>query len=340
MPLGLFGTVSLSTARKTAKIRAGEIAGGRDPQAEQKENIRREEARLDRALDAYAGSLNHRKVVNRATILSTLRRGLLSTLGKLDLANIDRQTIAKQIARLEAAGMAGAAQDLRAKATTFLNWAVGQGFIYANPLAGWHRERATRAQITGRSGRALSGAEIRSLWVACEDAPAPFGDYVRLLILTGQRRGETAEMRWQDINLGDGVWTIPRGVTKNGREHRVPLPRFTIDILTRQRRLLDSPYVFAGRGGAAMSGWSKRMRSLASAGVADFTLHDLRRTFRSGLSQLGVDADIAELMLNHARADLVERYDREPRWAERVSAAQGWADRVAGLVGRQTTVAM
>jgi integrase len=140
-------------------------------------------------------------------------------------------------------------------------------------------------------------------------------------------------MRWQDINFEEGVWTIPPGVAKNGREHRVPLPRFTIDILSCQRRLLDSPYVFAGRGGAAMSGWSKRMRSLASAGVGDFTLHDLRRTFRSGLSLLGVDADIAELMLNHARADLVERYDREPRWAERVSAAHMWAERVAGLVG-------
>jgi integrase len=331
MTLGEAGSLKLGDARAAARRYLGQIAAGGDPQAQRKEASRREAARLDKALDAYEEYLKSRRVVNTRHILSLLRRELLS-FGKIDVAAIDRQMVAGRVAKLEERKQPGAAQDLRAKATTFFNWAVTRGLVYANPLAGWRRERATRAQITARTGRALVAAEIKSVWRACGNVTAPYGDYVRTLLLLGQRRTETVLMRWRDVDLTHGIWTIPATDAKNGREHRVPLPPFAAEIIRRQRRWAGCPYVFAGRHGKPMAGWSKRHPELVKQAGVTFTLHDCRRTFRSGLRMLGVETELAELMLNHTRADLLERYDREPRWPEREAAAALWADHVSALV--------
>lgn len=330
--LGVAGSVRLSDARAAAQKHLGEIAMGRDPQAERKEAVRADATRLDVLLDTYEKHLAARKVVNRKTIMSLLRRELLGPLGKVYADNIRRRDVAERVEKLEADGWPGTAQDLRSKATTFFGWAVNRDLIYANPLAGWRRERTTRAQMKAPRGRALGSDEIRAVWVACGDVPAPFGDYVRLLLLTGQRRKETAMMRWADLDLGAGVRIIPAKQAKNGREHRVPLPPQAVELIARQRRWADDPYVFATGIGKPMSGWTKRQAKLVQFSSVAFTLHDCRRTFRSGLRALRVETELAEIMLNHVREDLIERYDREPRWAERMAAAAAWADQIAGNV--------
>lgn len=103
----------------------------------------------------------------------------------------------------------------------FLGWCVDEGLLPANPLAGWRQPRRTRAERLERPGRALADGELAALWTACEANGSTFAAYLRSLLLTGQRRTETALMRWKDVDLGGGVWTIPAAVTKSGREHRV-----------------------------------------------------------------------------------------------------------------------
>ena len=305
---------------------------GRDPQGERKEATRLEQTRLDVLLDAYEKHLAARKVVNQQPIMSLLRRELLGGLGKVHAETIRRRDVADRVAKLETAGKPGAAQDLRAKATTFFGWAVNQDLIYANPLAGWRRERATRAQMAVRPGKSLSADELKAVWLAGSNVAAPFGDFVRFLLLTGQRKTETAMMRRADVDLDAGAWTIPARNAKNGREHRVPLPQLAVAIVRRQAKHAGDPHVFATGLGKPMSGWTKRQAKLIERSGVDFTLHDCRRTFRSGLTALGVESELAEIMLNHVRDDLIERYDREPRWNERMAAASAWADHVAALV--------
>jgi integrase len=107
-------------------------------------------------------------------------------------------------------------------------------------------------------------------------------------------------------------------------------------ILLATRRT-TSKLVFPGRGGGVMSGWEKRVAPVREAsGLAHWTLHDLRRTFRSGLSALGIDYAVRELMLNHlVGGDLDQRYDRDPRWHGRIEAAERWAQHVLGVMGAQ-----
>jgi integrase len=81
-----------------------------------------------------------------------------------------------------------------------------------------------------------------------------------------------------------------------------------------------------------MSGWTQLVGGLCEAAAVEFTLHDLRRTFRTGLTNLGADFDLAELMLGHQRNDLVRRYDRSQRWNERTQFAECWAANVLSLV--------
>jgi integrase len=215
----------------------------------------------------------------------------------------------------------------------FLGWAVDEGLIHASPLAGWRRQRRTRAERLAPAGRALVDAELPAFWSAADAAPWPFNGYLQVLLLTGQRRTETAAMRWADIDSEAAIWTIPAAVSKSGRAHQVPLPPAVMEIIRTTGRT-TSPLVFPGRGGGVMSGWEKRMRPVReAAGLEHWTMHDLRRTFRTGLSALGIDYAARELMLNHVVGDdLDQRYDRDPRLAGRVDAAQRWADHVMLIV--------
>ena len=112
---------------------------------------------------------------------------------------------------------------------------------------------------------------------------------------------------------------------KNGREHVLP-------ITTGIARLLDmapnrgAALVFPSErrlGGATMlSGWSQLVARLRRNSGVDVSLHDLRRTYRSALADLGVREEIAEAMIAHRRSDLVSRYNRAELWAQRREAAE------------------
>jgi integrase len=94
-----------------------------------------------------------------------------------------------------------------------------------------------------------------------------------------------------------------------------------------------APYVFASAVSTGpMSGWTQLIGKLCAASGVDFTLHDLRRTFRTGLTNLGADHDLGELALGHQRDDLTRRYDKSLRWTYRVRLADQWAEHVAALV--------
>jgi integrase len=329
-------TVPPKDIAEAVAIVRGRVAKGEDPAGARKAEAKRAKARLEPALDAYEADLKRRHVVKCGEVMSLLRRELSRPLGNVDLATLSRNDLVERIAAVEASGRPGTAQDLRKNAAVFLGWCADTGRITASPLAGWRRQRKTKAQRLDRPGRALEDWEIPLLWKAVEAEGWPFGHYVAILLLLGQRRTETALMRWSDLDLKQGVWTVPAEITKSGREHRVPLPSPALLLLGHLPRMARWPYVFPGRGGRPMTGWSKRLPFLyertTAAGMAPWTLHDLRRTMRTGLGRLGVDRVVAELLLNHAVSDeLAQIYDRGDYWKLRVKAAARWADRVIGL---------
>jgi Phage integrase family/Arm DNA-binding domain len=191
--------------------------------------------------------------------------------------------------------------------------------------------------------RVLEDSELATVWNSCADDD--FGRIVRLLILTGCRREEIGGLRWGEIDFATGTMTIPGERTKNYRALKLTLPQQALDILQSVEPRDGRDFVFGGRGGAYCA-WSYATNALhlriATNGkpLARWTLHDLRRTMRTGLSMLGVPPHVAELCINHARKNSVEAtYDRYAYGKEIADALARWADHVGDVVeGRKAKV--
>jgi integrase len=242
-------------------------------------------------------------------------------------------------------GRPGTARELRTRTGVFLGWAADQGLLATNPLAGWRQPRRTRAERISRPGRALRDSELAGFWHAAGARGWPFGPYLKMLLLLGQRRTETSRMAWSDLVFEEGamigsdrekrmnLWVVRAEITKSGRAHCIPLPRQAVAILRSLPRLNKVDLVFPGRNGRPMAGWSRRLPDVyaatARAGIDPWTPHDLRRTMRTGVGKLGIEPVVAELLLDHAISDDLARiYDLGDYWRHRVDAAQRWADHV------------
>jgi integrase len=167
-----------------------------------------------------------------------------------------------------------------------------------------------------------AGRELRLLWKAAEEA-GPFGAFVRLLVLTGQRRNKVAAMRWDDLDLDRGTWTIATERREKGNAEKLKLPTMALDILKAQPRIGENPFVFAARANSHICGFGPLKRVLdakiaeANGGqpLEPWTIHDLRRTSRTLLSRAGVQPHVSERVLGHALGTLEAIYEHY-NWAD------------------------
>jgi integrase len=212
------------------------------------------------------------------------------------------------------------------------NWAaapdramVPQGH---NPCRGLERPAPERQRE-----RVLSAEELRSLWRALEAESFEVASLFRLYVLTAQREAEVRTMRWVDVDLVAGWWTIPAARAKNGRAHRVPLSPPAVAVL----RAMDvgrSAWVFPGRGTSGCRGrpYKAMHRLRRASGVADFTPHDLRRTAASHMTSMGVSRLTVSKLLNHAERGVTAVYDRYGYDQEKMEAVALWGRRMEEIV--------
>jgi integrase len=184
--------------------------------------------------------------------------------------------------------------------------------------------------------RVLSDDELLSLSAAADEEGYPFGNATKLLMLTGQRRGEVSEMRWSEISLERSLWTIPAARSKNARAHEVPLSPPVVSLLTSLPRFLASDWVFTTTGTGPISGFGRFKRRLEVAvGVTDWRIHDIRRTVASGMARLGIDPHVIEKILNHKSgiiAGVAAVYNRYGYEREKREALDRWASHVDALL--------
>ncbi|WP_454019844.1 site-specific integrase [Azospirillum sp. Marseille-Q6669] len=159
----------------------------------------------------------------------------------------------------------------------------------------------------------------------------PFGTLVQMLLVTGQRWEEVAQMRWEQIT--NDVWTLPRARTKADRAHEVPLSTLAMTILSGIPRF-SGPYVFTTTGGLKpVSGYSKaKLRLDAKSGVQGWRIHDLRRTCGTGLARLGVPLTTISRVLNHAEGGVTRIYARHSYLPEKREALEAWGSRITNLL--------
>jgi integrase len=124
----------------------------------------------------------------------------------------------------------------RAALSKLFSWLVEHRKIIINPAIGMYKPKAPPA-----GDRVLSEAEIKWLWQACDTLGEPFASLLKLLTLTGCRRGEVAGMMRGESREDGAIWTIPGARTKIGRQHVVYLPPLAREIIAAVPRVDGRP---------------------------------------------------------------------------------------------------
>jgi integrase len=315
--IGAYPVFDLKTARDEAAKVLRSVSEGRGPK----------QARAGSVSDAVEQFLERhaRKTYRAKTLYEATRRLQLYVTdpwGDRKLDSVTRADVRAVLDKIEAPVTANRVHSIVRK---FFGWCVENDLLANSPVAGIKRLHKETAR-----DRVLTDDELKAVWRAAEKVGYPFGSIIQLLILTGQRRGEVGGMQWAEL-AGD-VWSLPRERVKNDRRHEVPLSRQAMAIIERSPRIGDK-YVFTLDGAIPYSGF--RTTERLDAGIAPWTVHDLRRTAASGLARLGVSLVVIEKILNHvggSLAGIVGVYQRHEYAAEKREALQRWADHVERLV--------
>jgi integrase len=208
-------------------------------------------------------------------------------------------------------------------------WCLGRGIININPLA--HAEKPGEEKPRER---VLTDDELVKVWEASAEQLLPsFRDALRL-ILTGARKQELGELRWDEIATDGASIELKGARTKNGQPHTIPLSSTARTIIAQIER--NSSYVFPGATGSPISNWAKAKERLdKTSGVSGWVIHDLRRTVATGLQRLGIPLPVTESVLGHtsgSRSGIVGIYQRHDYAKEKAAALEAWAAHVIALI--------
>ncbi len=236
-----------------------------------------------------------------------------------------------------------AANRTQAYARAAYSWALKRQMLTANPFRGIERP----GRETARE-RVLTAEEMGAIWQACDALPPVRAAFVRVLMLTMQRRDEVASMRWAELDLDKAIWTLPGERAKNRRTHVVHLADPARAILAGSPVQRDNPCVFAGRGRAGAIGAFSKTKAildtaLAEAGhkLGDWRFHDFRRSGVTELARIGFPPHVCDRILNHvtgAIQGVAAVYQRFEFLDQRKAALDAWAAQViAAAEGRQPT---
>ena len=179
---------------------------------------------------------------------------------------------------------------------------------YISPFHGRRLRRKTKAR-----DRFLSDDEIRVVWKQAGYC-GTYGNFVRLLLLTGQRREKVQHIRWSDIST-DGTWTIPRDHERQkGTGELLKLPPLALQVIETQPKIDGNAFVFASdRTSGPIVGLGRCQNQFRDncALEQEWRLHDLRRTARTIMSRIKIEPHVAERVLGHTVGSTVARtYDR------------------------------
>jgi integrase len=221
--------------------------------------------------------------------------------------------------------------------SSLFSWAMRKGLATANPLAAaqMRRERSR--------SRVLADHELAAVWNALGNTD--FGDILKLLILCGARAAEIGALRWTEVSFDRKLISLPAERVKNNRPHTIPLSEPMLAILQRRAQSKLGDLVFS-RSGNGFLGWGRCKAKLDCAITAElgkslepWVIHDLRRSFVTGLARLGVDLPVIEKIVNHASgsfAGIVGVYQHHSFEAEKHSALGLWGAHVVAIASGGT----
>jgi integrase len=311
-----------------------------DPAEQQRkakiEEQRRRQSTFKAVVEAWLASDEVKKTRTANNVARETRDEFVTIWGDWALTDVTAADVAAAI-RAKAATAPGQARNLLGHLKRFFGWAQAQHSypLEANPVLALKPDRLVGKKAIRK--RVLSDEELRALWQATEALDYPFGPFVKLLALTGQRRSDVSNARWPEFDLGKKLWTIPAERYKTDAPHVVPLCNDAVAILENLPRFTRGDYMFTTAFGVRpASGFSKlklRLDKLLEGKMAGpWILHDIRRTVRTQLSALPVADNVRELVIGHAQPGLHQVYDQHAYVDEKRRALELWAARLNTIV--------
>jgi len=333
--LGRYPALSLAEARERACDVLKEAGKGIDPV-----EVRAEEKRakasiisVDQAIDEFIERYAKKHTRSWKETERVLETYALPKWKGRALPSITPADIHQILDPLTDDGKAYMANRLLATVRKFFNWCKQRQWIKDVPTEGIAPPGKEQAR-----DRVLDWDELVDVWNAADQMGWPFGPFFRLLIVTGQRRSEVSNMKWDQIDLDGNLWTLPKEETKSDRLHQVPLSPMALEIINSLPKTSD--LLFSTTGTTPISGFSRAKKEIDKLSeVTGWRIHDLRRTVASGMAENGIAPHVIEKVLNHSSGQIsgiAAVYNRHAYLPEKEKALATWANALTAAIEGQT----
>jgi len=335
--LGRFHEVSLSAAHAERDRLLQGIRAGRSP-ADERHKQKREALRgltVQEFAERYLCEVVARARKEPGPVRRYLERDVYPSIGAMCLSKVQAEHIRDIVFDIRDGGHGQAAVAVRNLLKRVWDYALACGVTAENPV------RATPVKYIATAkarSRVLSEAEIQLLLNRLDGAPLrnEIKSALLVILLTLTRKSEVRLVRWEHINFERGEWEIPPEHSKTGAGQIVYLSRQAMAILESlqpaERRL---GYVFPARGSDGNTpigpGTLNHALERLQRGMGHFTVHDLRRTGATRLSEMGFNSDWIEKALNHKLRGVRGIYNRAEYGPQRRKMLQAWADCLDGM---------
>jgi integrase len=347
--------MSLAAARRLVADALLQVNRGHDPAAAKRDEA---QAKQQAAADTFERiaieylARDGDKLRSKRDRERTLRTQAFPALRHIPVSQLKKSDVVRLLDKLEEENGPVAADRCLAFIRRVLNWHGERDDDYRPPLL---RLKPRKSASEQARDRILDDRELAAVWKVSGETEAPFGPFVRFLLLTGARRTEASAMRWDEIKGTD--WTLP--ATRNKAAARSTKAKdLTRPLSAAARVVLDGlprvgDYVFTADGQRPLTGYSKPKRRFdeavqAAIGACDaeaeqlplpiprWTLHDLRRTAASLMQRAGVPREHIEACLGHVVPGVAGIYQRHKHHAEMARAYEMLAAEIERTVNPPT----
>lgn len=322
LTLGRYPDLSLGEARKLAAAKRVEVQQVIDVAAikQQKKVVAKQAANVEQLANLWLDNTVRRRHQHPEVTERVFKRDILPALGKCDTKSVTTPEITRLLAKINASGRPSIANDALRHMKAMFAYGEALGMVDRNPAERIKLEHAG-GQEKSRT-RALTSTEIAKLLKAIREAGVKFGRdnelAVKLLLALACRKMELFGAKWDEFDFSSNLWRIPAIRVKTGISRELALaPQVVAWLQELKIRACDSDYVFPARRESKQKRFAHvspdttwRALHELNHGLEHFTVHDLRRTSRSLMADIGVPFDVAEKILGHKLPGVAHVYDR------------------------------
>ena len=337
MTLGTYPMLSLADAREQARLLLEQVDQGIDPRPARLTEMRERHANT---VDSVAKRFIAQECAGLASqkrIEQTLALHVLPSLGHKPISEVSRKDIHKLLDDLvaedrEGGPKPGAAREVLKHVHRLFDFAFDREIITSNPA---HKMKRKDLKTNGEAGRALDDAELRAIWNAACDIGYPYGPWIKLLMLTGQRRSDWMQASRTEIDFDSKALNIPSSRYKTGHAHHVPLVGPAWALVEGLPMWNEGDYLFSTTGGRVAinsAGATKKKLDALAPTDRPWRIHDFRVTCKTRMAALGVKPEHGEAVLGHTKKGMEAVYNKHQYEAEVRAALDLYAKHLMEVV--------